>query len=240
MSWQEWEADGIRLICADCLEVMKTLPDGCVDAVVTDPPYGVNLHYSQSFEDTSNVWLKLVPPTVRWADERDLLCICFGASPTQSRDLAAFHRPPDRTLVWTPAFSLSRSRAHGMFYRWHPIYCWNLPKRHRGPSLDVLRNSCDGHNWWKHPGTKPLDLMMNLLGMTVGSVLDPFMSSGTTGVACVQTGRRFIGIEIDPTYFAIAKKRIEEAQLQPQLAGIALEQRPTQIPLDDASGESGA
>jgi len=49
------------------------------------------------------------------------------------------------------------------------------------------------------------------------TILDPFMGSGTTGVACVQTGRDFIGIEIDPTYFAIAEKRIAEAQKQPRL-----------------------
>ena len=46
------------------------------------------------------------------------------------------------------------------------------------------------------------------------TILDPFMGSGTTGVACVQTGRNFIGIEIDPKYYAIAEKRIKEAQLQ--------------------------
>ena len=46
------------------------------------------------------------------------------------------------------------------------------------------------------------------------TILDPFMGSGTTGVACMQTGRKFIGIEIDPTYFAIAEKRIKEAQMQ--------------------------
>mgnify|MGYP002661910264 CR=1 FL=1 len=49
------------------------------------------------------------------------------------------------------------------------------------------------------------------------TIFDPFMGSGTTGVACVQTGRNFIGIEIDPTYFAIAEKRIAEAQMQPRL-----------------------
>ena len=49
------------------------------------------------------------------------------------------------------------------------------------------------------------------------TILDPFMGSGTTGVACVQTGRNFIGIEIDPDYFAIAERRIKEAQLQPRL-----------------------
>ncbi len=46
------------------------------------------------------------------------------------------------------------------------------------------------------------------------TILDPFMGSGTTGVACVQTGRNFIGIEIDPAYFEIAKRRIEQAQMQ--------------------------
>jgi DNA modification methylase len=49
------------------------------------------------------------------------------------------------------------------------------------------------------------------------TILDPFMGSGTTGVACVQTGRNFIGIEIDPTYFAIAERRIKEAQMQLRL-----------------------
>jgi len=57
--------------------------------------------------------------------------------------------------------------------------------------------------------------MVKLLeGLDLGCILDPFMGSGTTGVACVQTGRRFIGCEIDPTYFEIAKRRIADAQAQ--------------------------
>jgi len=201
----------------DCLEVMKTLPDGCVDAVVTDPPYGVDLGRYAAFLDTPEEWMTLVPPVVRWTDEREKLCIVFAAAPTQARDLAAFHRPPDRTLIWSPSFSLSKSRANGIFFRWHPVYCWNLPKRHGGPSLDILRHPCDGHCWWYHPGTKPLGLMIQLVEIAGGTVLDPFMGSGTTGVACVQTGRNFIGIEIDRGYFDIAKQRIEEAQLQMRL-----------------------
>jgi DNA modification methylase len=61
--------------------------------------------------------------------------------------------------------------------------------------------------------------MQKLVGIADegSTVLDPFMGSGTTGVACVQTGRNFIGIEIDPDYFAIAERRIAEAQLQPRL-----------------------
>ncbi len=72
----------------------------------------------------------------------------------------------------------------------------------------------------EHPTTKPLWLMQRLVTVSTNpdmTVLDCFMGSGTTGVACVQTGRNFIGVEIDPTYFAIAEKRIAEAQKQPRL-----------------------
>ena len=72
----------------------------------------------------------------------------------------------------------------------------------------------------EHPTTKPLWLMQRLITVSTNpdmTVLDCFAGSGTTGVACVQTGRNFIGIEIDPTYFAIAEKRIAEAQKQPRL-----------------------
>jgi site-specific DNA-methyltransferase (adenine-specific)/modification methylase len=82
----------------------------------------------------------------------------------------------------------------------------------------MMRAGEHGENY--HPTQKPAALMRWMLGlrwMPGGTILDPFMGSGTTGVACVQTGRDFIGIEIDPGYFEIAKKRIEEAQLQMRL-----------------------
>jgi len=71
-----------------------------------------------------------------------------------------------------------------------------------------------------HPTQKPLAVMKWIIenySNPGDTILDPFMGSGTTGVACVQTGRNFIGIEIDPTYFAIAEKRIKDAQAQPLL-----------------------
>ena len=72
----------------------------------------------------------------------------------------------------------------------------------------------------KHPTEKPLSLMQHIIKTSTrenATVLDCFAGSGTTGVACVQTGRNFVGIEIDADYFAIAEKRIAEAQMQPQL-----------------------
>jgi DNA modification methylase len=72
----------------------------------------------------------------------------------------------------------------------------------------------------KHPSPKPIEYMTKLILRLTNegdTILDCFMGSGTTGVACVQTGRNFIGIEIDPTYYDIAVKRIFEAQQQPRL-----------------------
>ena len=95
-----------------------------------------------------------------------------------------------------------------------------------------------------HPAKFPLALPMRLMRLFTWSediVLDSFMGSGTTGVACVRTGRRFIGIEIDPGYFAIAQRRIAEAQLQPSLLpnhGFHL--TAAQVGLWDAEDESGA
>jgi DNA modification methylase len=70
-----------------------------------------------------------------------------------------------------------------------------------------------------HPTQKPIQLMQWCLGFIPGAktVLDPFMGSGTTGVACVNLGRAFIGVELDPDYFDIACRRIAEAYKQPRL-----------------------
>ena len=68
-----------------------------------------------------------------------------------------------------------------------------------------------------HPTQKPIELMQKVVGWTSGTVLDPFMGSGTTGVACVKMGRKFIGIEREPQYFEIACKRIEDAYRQGDL-----------------------
>lgn len=80
----------------------------------------------------------------------------------------------------------------------------------------VIRASENGEKHY-HPTQKPVALMVWLLEQYTGTgatILDPFMGSGTTGVACVQTGRNFIGIEIAKTYFDIAKARIEKAQAE--------------------------
>jgi len=84
----------------------------------------------------------------------------------------------------------------------------------------ILRSSEKGEYY--HPTQKPIELMEWCLRFVKedGAILDPYMGSGSTGVACVKTGRDFIGIEIDHGYFEIAKQRIAEAELQPRLEGL--------------------
>lgn len=91
------------------------------------------------------------------------------------------------------------------------------------PKADAYGARKEGRN--HHPTVKPLALMEYLCTLTAtptgGVVLDPFMGSGTTGVACVNTGRHFIGIEKDAGYFEIARRRIEQAQVKPVQLEIA-------------------
>jgi len=85
-----------------------------------------------------------------------------------------------------------------------------------------------------HPTVKPMDVITRLMrncSNIGGSILDPFMGSGTTGVACVQLGRRFTGIELDPDYFDIACRRIDEATRQPRLDLSEPEPKPEQLDL---------
>lgn len=195
-----WERDGIQLYLGDCLEVLPHLPK--VDAVVTDPPYGV--HIAE--------WDADVPPQrclVECLRVASGACAWFGAA-SRVLDFANYDPVPDRMLVWHPSFALGRCQSKGFVFSWHPIALWR-PQQCGGFALDVLRHATDGRNWWNHPGTKPVSLMEELCDMlSSDSCLDPFAGSGTTGVACVRLGRKFIGIELEPKYFEIAKKRISD------------------------------
>lgn len=95
----------------------------------------------------------------------------------------------------------------------------------KGRPTDVVYGTRTGNE--HHPTQKPIDLMRNIVEWTSGVVFDPFMGSGTTGVACAKLGRKFIGIEMDEDYFNIACDRIRKAYAQPDLF-IAPPTKPTQ------------
>ena len=212
-----YEEDGITIYHGDCRELLGDDEQGApllaYDAVVTDPPYGVNAEY-RPHGKSSGVraeWDDRVPFELL-AAFADVPVLWFGASPALVESCRSFSPPPDRVLVWAPKFTLSMVAKGGIAYRWHAIYAWRLPKQ--SPAVhDVLTDSTECGNWWDHQATKPLSLMTRLVAMTPGTVLDPFMGSGTTLRAAKDLGRRAIGIELEERYCEIAATRLAQGVL---------------------------
>ena len=190
------EAMTIQLYHGDCLEIMQTLPAGSMDAVITDPPYPVskdNWNYHQTEID----FLKSLPC-------RQL--IFWSARQEFPLDYTSVH-------IWDKKTG-TRSQYERIFERnGKSGYC---VFRHYLINSTVAA-SFTGDVFTGHKSQKPIKLLVELVEKFTNpsdTILDPFMGSGTTGVACVQTGRNFIGIEIDEGYYRIAEKRIAEAQRQ--------------------------
>ncbi len=213
MSYQRKEIIGdCTLYQGDCLEVMPGL--GEFDAVVTDPPYGIDYGRGGGFS-TKHGWSPW-REKVEWdADRppREAFEMFRGRSVHQivwgGNYFTDWLPPSMRWLVWDKgqrSFSLADCEL-----------AWtnqnNAARVFDYPRALALK---DGK---QHPTQKPVALMEWCIKWLTDSItiLDPFMGSGTTGVACVNLGRKFTGIELDPQYFDVACRRIEEAYKQPRL-----------------------
>ena len=198
-----YQDDAVTIYCGDCREIVPSIK---VDSVVTDPPYGVE----------AAAWDGSVPYELltSFMSAASGAVIWFGAATKIGEALRSFD-PEPRVLVWAPRFSLSRTMANGVAYRWHPIYSWRIPKKHDGPTWDSMDDATECGNWWNHHCTKPLSLMKKLCGFcpSGGTILDPFMGSGTTLRAAKDLGRKAIGIEIEERYCEIAAKRMAQEVL---------------------------
>lgn len=223
--------DTVTLYLGDCLQVLPTLADGSVDAVITDPPYflpppahatkggiewagqlGELVMFEHSFTSFFDEFKRVLNLTGQ------LYLCCHDRSYPCFYRLAYTRWPKVALIVWYKP----TGRVGGGWRRSHELimHCaYHTSKYAPGFRQDVVGIMPVRTLNRKHPAEKPGDLIEFLLEAVPANVtvLDPFMGSGGTGVACVRTGRHFIGIEIDPTYFAIAQKRIAEAQAQPRL-----------------------
>ena len=212
------------LILGDCMDVLPTLPK--VDAVITDPPYGIGFKY-ESHDDTSEnygPWLWSIIQTAESKCNEGAPIFVFQAV----KNINRFHEWfPRNWRVYIAAKNFVQIRK-GMQYGYDPVVCWwtdGEPWYAGNCSRDFFvadtASQITGRGIEKgHPCPRPLDQMRSLVFEWVrpqGFVLDPFMGSGTTGVAAIQLGRKFIGIEREPKYFDIACQRIEQAVAQGQL-----------------------
>ena len=218
MTYKRKEVIGdCELYLGDCLEVMPTL--GKVDAVVTDPPYGMNLNTdSTRFKGGGSDGIKR-PAIIgddKPFDPSHILALGVPSTLWGSNHYAQ-SLPTGQTLIWLKqnpnAFGAFLSDAElGWSSQGNGVWCFYRPR-------SIATAVIEGGGKVAHPTQKPVSLMRWCIERHRGaeSILDPFMGSGTTGVACVQLHRRFIGIELDETYFDIACKWIEEAYKQPSL-----------------------
>jgi DNA modification methylase len=196
-----------------------------VDAVVTDPPYGINGgsggdsklfgkgEYSGTWHDDEDYIAAVCAPAV----VKSLSLAERGSVTPGTRCLHYYPRPADIGCFWTPA-----AATHGPwgFTNFQPILYYGKDFRAGKGSLPSGRLLTEAAEKNGHPCPKPIrgwSWLVEKTSQLGETILDPFMGSGTTGVAALQIGRKFIGIELDPEYFAIACKRIEEAHKQPRL-----------------------
>jgi site-specific DNA-methyltransferase (adenine-specific) len=195
-----------RLFEGDCLDILPTLEAGSIDAIVTDPPYGVDFR-GQSWDAFIPAWLNEA--------RRVAKVVVFTTAPLTMWD----YPKPDWVNCWYREASNSRAVSGG-FNHWSPILVYGKVKF----PVDSIKLHAIQHAYprgFPHPSPKPealLRWLVRIVAPVGGTVLDPFMGSGTTGVACQMEGRSFVGIELDPGYFEIAKRRIE--QVQPALVEV--------------------
>ena len=260
----------IDLRLGDCLELMKDIPDGSIDAIITDPPYGT----------TACKWDSIIPLEPMWEQLKRIIkpngaIVLFGSEPFSSYLRMSnikqykydWYWEKDKAANWMfgNKMPLKTFETVSVFYERQPTYNpkktinpAGASKRHlyKNPSkrTDNVRAVMGGE--WKetemdatgnyhgktyepdkllprqsiyfareqrgkqHPTQKPVALLEYLIKTYTNEgdvVIDNTMGSGTTGVACINTNRNFIGMELDDKYFEIAKARINEATTAKQL-----------------------
>ena len=208
--------EDVRLILGDCLDVLKTLESGSVDAVVTDPPYP---------SEFNHIWEVLARESARVLKDRGNLVTLLGH---YQLPLVLDAFKPHLRYWWIGGMYHGGRRTKIFGKRvcvfWKPCLWFVKGKRRIDlPDMPMDMTKPDGNSKTLHPWQQPLPWVehwIDRLTLPDEIVLDPFMGSGTTGVACLNTGRRFVGIEKDEGYYAIAQKRIAEAQVAcPLFAG---------------------
>lgn len=246
----------IELYNGDCLEEMKKIPDGSVDLVLTDPPYGTTACKWDTVIDIDKMWMELkriVKPNGaiiltasepfasklrlsnlemykydwKWKKNRPVGFVNAKLKPLKSyEDVLVFslgktsngnnnnmtYNPQD--LVPCNKKGTQTKSKHGQNTYHRPSHDKGYTQEYTNYPIDILEVNEKGLGKKVHPTQKPVPLMEYLVKTYTNeddTVVDFTMGSGTTGVACKNLSRNFIGIELDEEYFQIAKERIDNS-----------------------------
>ena len=213
------EKPRIELYLGDCLEVMKQIPDKSIDLVLTDPPYGIKR--DKGFEGfggfggfgkpiarrryEEDTWDAKRPDKIYFDELLRIskLIMIFGGN-----FFADILPQGTHWIVWDKLNTMPTFGDCELI--------WTNSPRNSVKKITREYNGLIGKEETRyHPTQKPKNLLFTIIeqySKEIDTILDPFMGSGTTGVACKELGRNFIGIEIEPKYYEIAKRRINNAQ----------------------------
>ena len=212
----------IKLMQGDCLKMMKLIPDGSVDMVLTDPPYGMSFQsnyrgskYNKIINDSSLSWVDdFVSEIYRVARDNTAHYVFCSFHHIDIFKVALEKKFKVKNILVWEKNNTSMGDLKGDFapkvefiFLLHKGRC--LIRGKRDPNIFKFARTGNKN----HPTEKPVDMTKYLLSKFSDKgqvILDPFMGSGTTGVACKNLGRDFIGIELDEGYFEVARKRINE------------------------------
>ena len=222
----------VKLLCGDCLELMKDIPNKSVDLVTIDPPYEFAQHggggafgsrkreYHNELEAdtlTKGFDTAVLDELVRVMRKVNIYIWCNKEQIKQyldyfegfNMDLLTWHKI---NPVPTCNNKYLSDTEYLLFFREKGVKVYGSYQTKR--KFYVTQTNKKDKDKYKHPTVKPVEIMENIItnsSQEGETVLDCFMGSGTTGVACVNTNRRFIGMEKEEKYFEIAKQRIEDA-----------------------------
>jgi site-specific DNA-methyltransferase (adenine-specific) len=221
MSIQLPTADNpVVLLKGDALELLPQIPAGAVDAVVTDPPYGIGFKYNthdDSGDEYEALMGRVVPLTER--------CVIDGGGLFWWQGMprcSDWHRWfPTGYRLLASCKNFVQMRPVAVQYAFDPVVFWWKGKPRVYPEngrrdwhiANTARWVCDKATKGIHPCQRPIDAVEYVVRMASNPgdiVLDPFAGSGTTALACLMTGRRCLSIELDPHYHAVAQKRIDD------------------------------
>ena len=224
----------VQLYHGDCLEMMKSIPAGSVDAVITDPPYSINTKSDGAGK--LNPWADRINSAFwyrEWMGEARRILKPTGCmwSFLNWRSMVTFQKATDdlrwsieSLLVWDKC-CIGPGGLRGLRPSYELVGLWameNFAIENRGIP-DIQRFKWASRKPTGHPAEKPLMLIEWLINISTkpnDTVIDLFVGSGTTAEACIKNGRNFIGSELDPIWFNYAQKRIEQTQAQPILEAI--------------------
>lgn len=218
------------LLQGDCIELMQHIPDGSVDMVLTDPPYGIDYQSQRKKDKTAwkpkikndkHPFIEFIHIVKRVLKPTGCMMV-FTRWDVQQKFIDEMNRhglTVKNVLIWDKVGHGMGDLKRSFASRYESVLFHSENEfRFQGKRpQDILRVARVPARKMVHPNEKPVALLEILIDKCTekdGTVLDLFMGSGSTGIACVNTGRNFIGMELEQGYFEIAKQRIKEAQEQ--------------------------